>query len=150
MSQALDKLALPRMLVTGGNVRAISLVALVQKEIGFRYIRMHACCTTTWAVYEERADGTPIYKWQYIDKLYDYLLRVGLKPFVELTFLPHDLASQDKTVFWWRGNVSPPKSYEKWSALVAALARQFRERYGDEEVKTWHFEVWNEPDIAPF
>jgi Glycosyl hydrolases family 39 len=58
------------------------------------------CCTTIWGVYKEHADGTPIYNWQYIDKLYDYLLRIGLKPFVELAFMPHNLSSGGKTVFW--------------------------------------------------
>jgi xylan 1,4-beta-xylosidase len=125
-------------------------LALVQKEIGFRYIRMHGLLHDDMGVYQERAGAAPIYNWQYIDKLYDYLLRVGLKPFVELAFMPHDLASSDKTVFWWRGNITPPKSYDKWGALVDALVRHFRERYGDAEVKTWYFEVWNEPDISPF
>jgi xylan 1,4-beta-xylosidase len=125
-------------------------LALVQKEIGFRYIRMHGLLHDDMGVYKEDAKGNPIYNWQYVDKLYDYLLSAGLKPFVELAFMPHDLASGDKTVFWWRGNITPPKSYEKWSELIANLVRHFRERYGDEEVKTWYFEVWNEPDIAPF
>jgi xylan 1,4-beta-xylosidase len=125
-------------------------LALVQKEIGFRYIRMHGLLHDDMGVYKETRDGHPIYNRQYIDKLYDYLVRVGIKPFVELAFMPHDLASGDKTVFWWHGNITPPKSYEKWGALVANLVRHFRERYGDAEVRTWYFEVWNEPDIAPF
>jgi xylan 1,4-beta-xylosidase len=101
-------------------------------------------------VYKESPNGTPTYNWQYIDKLYDYLLQVGLKPFVELAFMPRDLASGSKTIFWWRGNITPPKSYEKWAALITALVRHFRERYGDDEVRKWYFEVWNEPDISPF
>jgi xylan 1,4-beta-xylosidase len=125
-------------------------LALVQKEIGFRYIRMHGLLHDDMGVYQERAGSPPSYNFQYVDKLYDYLQRVGLKPFVELAFMPHDLASGDKTVFWWRGNITPPKSYGQWGALVAALVRHFRERYGDAEVKTWYFEVWNEPDIPPF
>ena len=125
-------------------------LALVQKEIGFRYIRMHGLLHDDMGVYKEQANGNPIYNWQYVDKLYDYLLGIGLKPFVELAFMPHDLASSDKTVFWWRGNITPPKSYDKWGALVASLVRHFRERYGDAEVKTWYFEVWNEADIPPF
>jgi xylan 1,4-beta-xylosidase len=125
-------------------------LAGVQKEIGFRYIRMHGLLHDDMGVYKEDAKGNPVYNWQYVDKLYDYLLGIGLKPFVELAFMPHDLASSDKTVFWWRGNITPPKSYDKWGALVARLVRHFRERYGDAEVKTWYFEVWNEADIAPF
>jgi xylan 1,4-beta-xylosidase len=124
-------------------------LALVQKEIGFRYIRMHGLLHDDMGVYRE-VKGQPVYNWQYIDKLYDYLLHVGLKPFVELAFMPHDLASGDKTIFWWRGNITPPKSYDRWGELIANLVRHFRERYGDAEVKTWYFEVWNEPDISPF
>ncbi|HLJ45320.1 MAG TPA: hypothetical protein VKU01_04900 [Bryobacteraceae bacterium] len=124
-------------------------LALVQKEIGFRYIRMHGLLHDDMGVYRE-INGVPVYNWQYVDKLYDYLLEIGLKPFVELAFMPCDLASGDKTIFWWHGNVTPPKSYDKWGALIANLVRHFRERYGDAEVKTWYFEVWNEPDIAPF
>jgi xylan 1,4-beta-xylosidase len=125
-------------------------LALVEREIGFRYIRMHGLLHDDMGVYREQANGNPLYNWQYIDKLYDYLLKIGLKPFVELAFMPHDMASGDKTVFWWHGNITPPKSYDKWGALVGALVRHFRERYGDAEVKTWYFEVWNEPDIEPF
>jgi len=125
-------------------------LALVQKEIGFKYIRMHGLLHDDMGVYREDRQGNPVYNWQYIDKLYDFLLSVRLKPFVELGFMPADLASGDKTVFWWKGNITPPKSYEKWADLIRALTRHFQERYGHDEVKTWYFEVWNEPDIAPF
>jgi len=122
----------------------------VQKEIGFKYIRMHGLLHDDMGVYKEDAQGNPIYNWQYIDQLHDFLLRVGLKPFVELSFMPADLASGKQTVFWWKGNITPPKSYEKWAALIRALVGHFQERYGHDEVKTWYFEVWNEPDITPF
>jgi xylan 1,4-beta-xylosidase len=125
-------------------------LALVQKEIGFRYIRMHGLLHDDMGVYKEGPGGAPLYNFQYVDELYDSLLRLKLKPFVELAFMPHDLASGDKTIFWWRGNITPPKSYDKWKALITALITHFRDRYGDAEVKTWYFEVWNEPDIAPF
>ena len=125
-------------------------LALVQKEIGFKYIRMHGLLHDDMGVYKEDRQGNPIYNWQYIDKLHDFLLSVHLKPFVELGFMPGDLASGPKTVFWWKGNITPPKSYTKWADLIRALTRHFEERYGHDEVKTWYFEVWNEPDIAPF
>jgi xylan 1,4-beta-xylosidase len=125
-------------------------LALVQKEIGFRYIRMHGLLHDDMGVYKEDANGNPVYNWQYIDQLHDFLLSVGLKPFVELGFMPADLASGTKTVFWWKGNITPPKSYEKWGALIHALVAHLQQRYGHDEVKTWYFEVWNEPDIPPF
>jgi xylan 1,4-beta-xylosidase len=121
---------------------------LVRKECGFRYIRMHGLLTDDMGVYREDRKGNPIYNWQYIDRLYDFLLGIGMKPFVELSFMPRDLASGDKTVFWWKGNVTPPKSYDKWSGLIRNLVLHFQERYGHDEVASWYFEVWNEPDLA--
>lgn len=125
-------------------------LALVQKEIGFNYIRMHGLLDDDMGVYKEDKQGNSSYNWQYIDQLYDYLLSIHIKPFVELSFMPTDLASENTTVFWWKGNTSPPKSYEKWSDLIKNLVLHFQERYGFEEVKTWYFEVWNEPDIPGF
>ena len=76
------------------------------------------------------------------------LLSIGTrKPFVELGFMPGALASGNKTIFWWRGNVTPPKNYEKWEGLIRNLTQHFTERYGTNEVKTWYFEVWNEPNL---
>ncbi|AMJ65163.1 hypothetical protein AXW84_06785 [Hymenobacter sp. PAMC 26628] len=82
-----------------------------------------------------------MYNWQYIDKLYDFLLSIKVKPFVELSFMPSALRSTDQTVFWWKANVSPPKSYPKWEALITALVRHWEQRYGRAEVASWYFEV---------
>ena len=118
-----------------------------QRECGFKYIRMHGLLTDDMGVYKEDAHGNPIYNWQYIDRLYDFLLSIDIKPFVELSFMPKDLASGSRTIFWWKGNVTPPKSYDKWADLIRHLVTHFQERYGHDEVKTWYFEVWNEPDL---
>jgi xylan 1,4-beta-xylosidase len=101
-------------------------------------------------VYEEDKKGNPEYNFQYIDVLYDYLLSIGMKPFVELGFMPEALASGTQTVFWWKGNVTPPKDYTKWGGLIRNLTLHFTERYGVEEVKSWYFEVWNEPNLNSF
>jgi xylan 1,4-beta-xylosidase len=124
-------------------------LAYVKKECGFRYIRMHGLLTDDMAVYKEDRNGNPEYNYMYIDPLFDYLLSIGIKPFVELGFMPSALASGPQTIFWWRGNVTPPKDYEKWGALIRNLTEHFTERYGKEEVKTWYFEVWNEPNLSP-
>jgi xylan 1,4-beta-xylosidase len=118
-----------------------------RRACGFKYIRMHGLLTDDMGVYQEDAQGNPSYNWQYIDRLYDFLLSIDIKPFVELSFMPKDLASGSKTVFWWKGNVTPPKSYDKWADLIRHLVTHFQERYGHDEVKTWYFEVWNEPDL---
>jgi xylan 1,4-beta-xylosidase len=120
---------------------------VARRECGFKYIRMHGLLTDDMGVYREDAHGNSIYNWQYIDRLYDFLLSIDIKPFVELSFMPNALASGNKTIFWWKGNVTPPKSYDKWADLIRHLVTHFEERYGHDEVKTWYFEVWNEPDL---
>jgi xylan 1,4-beta-xylosidase len=125
-------------------------LAYVKKECGFKYIRMHGLLIDDMAVYSEDKDGKPMYNYMYVDVLFDFLHSIGIKPFVELGFMPSALASGNKTIFWWRGNVTPPKDYAKWEALVKNLVEHFTERYGEEEVKTWYFEVWNEPNLDGF
>jgi xylan 1,4-beta-xylosidase len=122
----------------------------VKKECGFKYIRMHGLLTDDMGVYREDRNGNPEYNFQYIDLLYDFIISIGMKPFVELGFMPEALASGRQTIFWWKGNVTPPKDYKKWEALIRNLTLHFTERYGADEVKTWYFEVWNEPNLSGF
>ena len=122
-------------------------LALVQREIGFEYIRMHGILHDDMGVYTEDVHGEPLYNFQYVDALYDALLKMNIRPFVELTFMPSKLASGSKTVFWWKGNITPPKDPAKWAALIRALVAHLKDRYGEEEVQKWYFEVWNEPDL---
>lgn len=122
---------------------------IAKQDCDFKYIRMHGLLTDDMAVYKEDRQGKPVYNFQYIDVLYDYILEIGMKPFVELGFMPNSLASGDQTIFWWRGNVTPPKDYNKWEALIRNLVQHWTDRYGEEEVKTWYFEVWNEPNLSP-
>ena len=124
-------------------------LAMVKKECDFKYIRMHGLLTDDMGVYREDKNGKPEYNFQYIDALYDFLLSINVKPFVELGFMPNALASGPETIFWWKGNVTPPKDYNKWGDLIKNLTQHFTERYGAEEVKTWYFEVWNEPNLTP-
>lgn len=122
----------------------------VKSECGFEFLRMHGLLGDDMGVYREDAAGNVEYNWQYVDEVYDFLLGLGVKPFVELGFCPSALASGTRTIFWWRGNVTPPKDLEKWSALLVALVRHFTERYGEAEVASWYFEVWNEPNLVDF
>jgi xylan 1,4-beta-xylosidase len=124
-------------------------LAYVRKECGFKYIRMHGLLTDDMAVYKEDGKGNPVYNYMYVDVLFDFLKSIDMKPFVELGFMPNALASGPQTIFWWRGNVTPPRDYEKWASLVKNLTEHFTERYGADEVKTWYFEVWNEPNLSP-
>jgi len=125
-------------------------LATTQREIGFRYLRFHGLLDDDMGVYSEDAEGNPRYNFQYIDTLYDALLGLHIRPFVELSFMPAKLASGQKTVFWYKANISPPKDMTKWSALIHALLEHWRQRYGEEEITRWYFEVWNEPDLRLF
>ena len=122
-------------------------LTIAHQECGFQYIRMHGLFTDDMGVYRDYT-GKPEYNWQYIDELYDFLHRIGMKPFVELGFMPGGLASGSKTIFWWKGNVTPPRDMNKWADFIRAFVLHERERYGDAEVRTWFFEVWNEPNLT--
>src|SRR5271170_7638391 len=121
----------------------------VKQITGFRYVRFHAILQDELGVYDEDAEGKPIYNFSYVDQIYDGLLANGVKPFVEISFMPKKLAlrPQDLHAFWYKQVVSPPKDYAKWDALISAFARHLVERYGIEVVSAWYFEVWNEPNI---
>jgi xylan 1,4-beta-xylosidase len=125
-------------------------LAVVHRECGFKYIRFHGLLHDEMGVYSEDKQGRPVYNFQYVDALYDAILNAGMKPFVELGFMPQALASGDKTVFWWKGNITPPKDYGKWERLIEALVKHWTERYGAGEVREWYFEVWNEPNLDGF
>ncbi len=124
-------------------------LSYVHKECGFKYIRMHGLLADDMGGYTEDRDGNAQYSYMYVDVLFDYLHSIGMKPFVELGFMPSALASGDRTIFWWKGNVTPPKDYDKWADLIRNLTQHWTERYGEDEVKTWYFEVWNEPNLSP-
>ena len=125
-------------------------LAYARRECGFQYLRMHGLFCDDMGVYMEDAKGLPVYNWQYVDELYDYLISIGMKPFVELGFMPSALASGKQTIFWWRGNTTLPKDWQKWENLVRASVAHWTGRYGEAEVKSWYFEVWNEPNLRGF
>jgi xylan 1,4-beta-xylosidase len=128
-------------------------LALVQKDIGFSYIRGHGLLHEDVGIYREdvvNGETKPFYNFTYIDRIFDSFLEHGIKPFVELGFMPEKLASGDQTIFYWKGNVTPPKDYDKWAELIKAVVRHFIARYGIEEVLEWPFEVWNEPNMQSF
>ncbi|MEA5429292.1 GH39 family glycosyl hydrolase [Arcicella lustrica] len=124
-------------------------LALAKKHCGFDFCRFHGLFHEDMCVYKE-VNGKAFYNWQYIDDLFDRMLEIGVKPFVELGFMPKDMASTEAKQFWWKGYVSPPKDQAKWAALVSEFTKHCISRYGLSEVKTWYFEVWNEPDLKGF
>jgi xylan 1,4-beta-xylosidase len=120
----------------------------VKSATDVKYIRFHAIFHDEVGVYDEDAGGKPIYNFSYVDQIYDGLLQAGVRPFVELSFMPKKLAAEPKYQdFWYKPNVSPPKSYEKWAELIRQFAQHLVDRYGLDEVSQWYFEVWNEPNL---
>lgn len=120
----------------------------VHDHVGMRYVRFHAIFHDEVGVYDEDKDGNPIFNFSYVDQIYDGLLAQGVRPFVEISFMPRKLAAREAIhPFWYKQNVAPPKDYAKWDMLIDAFARHLIDRYGIDEVAQWYFEVWNEPNI---
>ena len=115
----------------------------------FEYVRFHAIFHDEAGLYDEDASGKPIYNFSYIDQIYDGLLENKVRPFVELSFMPKKLTSDPNALhpFWYKQNVAPPKDWDKWEQLIETFARHLVDRYGEDEVAKWYFEVWNEPNI---
>ena len=120
----------------------------VKAATSIQYVRFHAIFHDEVGVYEEGSRGEPLYNWSYVDQIYDGLLENGVRPFVELSFMPRQLAaSLQAHAFWYKPLPSPPKDYGKWEDLVYNFAKHLVDRYGMDEVAQWYFEVWNEPNI---
>jgi len=123
---------------------------LARSELGVRAVRAHAILHDELGVYRE-VDGRAVHDFSGIDRVYDALLELGLKPIVELSFMPRDLARDpDRTVFEYVAHISPPHDWDRWEALVRDLVAHLVERYGLPEVRGWPFEVWNEPNLEVF
>jgi xylan 1,4-beta-xylosidase len=118
-------------------------------ELGFGHVRFHGLLDDDIGTLIAEGD-TLFYSFFNADQIFDFLLSIGMKPFVELSFMPTALASGDKTVFHYCGNVSPPKDYTTWAALIGKLVTHWTQRYGLEELRKWFFEVWNEPNLDAF
>ncbi len=129
-------------------------LAYAQRHIGFSHIRGHGLFSDDMGIYQPYTDEAGVrhehYCFTYLDQVMDSYLSLGLKPFLELGFMPHAMASGTQTVFYWHGNVTPPADMEKWTAMVKATLHHLAERYGEDEVSTWPCEVWNEPNLDCF
>lgn len=119
------------------------------RDLGFAYVRFHGLFNDDMSVVtKDLLSRKPDYCFTNIDKIYDFLLSIGMKPFVELGFMPSALASGTKTVFAYKGNTTLPKDEAVWSDFIQTFVRHLLERYGMQEVRTWFFEVWNEPNLG--
>lgn len=124
-------------------------VRAVKQVTDFKYVRFHAILHDEVGVYNEDEHGNPVYNFSYVDQIYDGLLKLGVRPVVEISFMPKKLAFNPDALhpFWYKQNVSQPKSMERWDDLMTHFAQHLVDRYGIDEVSQWYFEVWNEPNI---
>jgi xylan 1,4-beta-xylosidase len=118
-------------------------------ELGFRYVRFHGILDDDVGTLV-REQGKLIYSFFNSDRIFDFLLSIGVKPFIELSFMPSALASGSATVFRYKGNITPPRDYSQWAILIRKLISHWAERYGVNELRQWFFEVWNEPNLKSF
>ena len=123
---------------------------IVRAELGAEMVRAHGILHDRLGVYRED-DGRSVLDFSRIDAALGRLLETGLRPIIELSFTPADLASDpNRTVFDYRGIISPPRDLDRWRDLVEALVRHLVGRHGRDEVARWLFEVWNEPNLQVF
>jgi xylan 1,4-beta-xylosidase len=115
----------------------------------FRYVRFHDILDDSAGVYDEDKHGNAVYNFSYVDQIYDGLLANGIRPYVELSFMPRKLAATPVVLhpFWYHPITSPPRDWGRWEDLVYHFTKHLVDRYGIEEVSQWYFEVWNEPNI---
>lgn len=130
--------------------QAYEQLCMIQRECPFEYIRFHGLFHDEMGIVHRKQDGSLFFNFQYVDLLFDSLLEIHMRPVVELGMMPMALASGDSTVFWWKLNKTMPKDVGEWESLVEAFVRHVTHRYGEEEIKRWYFEVWNEPNLEPF
>lgn len=117
----------------------------VQKETGIQSVRCHGLFNDEMGI-AQAAPGD--FNFLYVDQIYDFMLDHGVRPFVELSFMPEAFATSANRIFAYRGNVSPPRNWQDWHNMVQAFTGHCVKRYGLPEVRGWKFEVWNEPNIS--
>lgn len=122
---------------------------MAREDLGFRHVRFHGILSSDVGTLVSENQAL-LYSFHNIDLIYDSLIDSGVRPFVELSFMPDAIASDDKTVFRYRGNVTPPRRLLDWQALLRRLVEHWIDRYGRTEVRRWYFEVWNEPNLSAF
>lgn len=116
-----------------------------QKETGIQSVRCHGLFDDEMGIAQA---GPGNFNFLYVDQIYDFMLDHGVRPFVELSFMPESFASSANRIFAYKGNVSPPRNWQDWHDLIQAFTDHCVKRYGLPEVRGWKFEVWNEPNIS--
>jgi xylan 1,4-beta-xylosidase len=124
-------------------------LTVCHRQLGFQRVRFHGLLSDDVGTLMCEI-GQLHYSFFNVDQIFDFLVSIGMHPFVEFSFMPTALASGNTTVFHYRGNVTPPRDCKAWATLVRKLVKHWLERYGPAEMKRWNFEVWNEPNLKAF
>ena len=121
----------------------------LREIVDVKYVRFHGIFEHQVGIYGgQNTDGNPVLNFTRINLIYDGLLEIGVAPFVELSFMPEEMAMRPSPhPFWYHPSVAPPRDPRQWYQLIFQFARHLVERYGIEQVADWYFEVWNEPNI---
>lgn len=124
-------------------------LARCARELGFRYVRFHGIFDDDMSVMKKPPfrEGYKL-SFSNIDSIFDFLLQIGMKPFIELSFMPDCLKSGEQTIFHYKGNTTPPRDKDAWVWLIKSFLTHLIGRYGRDEVRRWYFEVWNEPNLG--
>ncbi|MEP6502165.1 MAG: glycosyl hydrolase [Betaproteobacteria bacterium] len=124
-------------------------ITRAHRELGFRHVRFHGLLSDDMGTLVNQ-DNQYLFSFFNIDRVFDFLLSIGMKPIVELSFMPATLSSDGNSVFRYRANVTPPRRMADWQLLMTKLVGHWVERYGIDEVAQWPLEVWNEPNLVAF
>jgi xylan 1,4-beta-xylosidase len=134
--------------VTRGDLQ--QHLKMAHDDCGFKYVRFHGIFNDYLEACRADKNGALIYNWQNIDYIYGSLLSIGMKPFIEMSFMPPCLALGEKEHIPGRNCVTPPRDYGQWAQFIHAFAEHLAEHFGREEVREWYFELWNEPNLDGF
>ena len=124
-------------------------MARCHTELGIEHLRFHGILSDDMGTLIVNQDAK-LYSFLNADRIMDSMVAIGMKPLVELSFMPSCIADGYQTVMRYQDIVNPPKNYTDWAELIDKLVRHWVDRYGLDEVRTWPFEVWNEPNLNAF
>ena len=130
-------------------------IKTVHDELGIKSVRFHGIFDDDMLTLQRFSDFCPApgaekireINFRQIAHVYDNVLATGMKPFVELSFMPSALASGDKTGLHYKNNITMPEDLDEWAEYIKSFVRFLIGRYGKDAVESWKFEVWNEPDL---
>lgn len=123
-------------------------IRAVKKDYNFDHLRIRDIFSDDLYIYYEKENNDSLYSWASLDNVFDFILSIGAKPFPEIGYMPSQLASKKQYANWqYHPNVSHPKSLSKWKELIRNFLTHYIDRYGINEIRSWYFNFWTDPDL---